>query len=145
MLIVSPWKPYQDQSDHIRGLNTTSYLASPDLQPRISGVNPNRAAKTSINVRSGDIIIAGTDGFFDAVFLHGREGVEMRRQIRRKAITQQCDPGMLAEELAAAALKVSMSSIKKDCPFNYEARRRKEHREIKADDVAIVVAYVLQA
>eukprot|EP01026_Neomeris_dumetosa_P081377 TRINITY_DN9138_c0_g1_i1.p1 TRINITY_DN9138_c0_g1~~TRINITY_DN9138_c0_g1_i1.p1 ORF type:complete len:419 (+),score=75.07 TRINITY_DN9138_c0_g1_i1:75-1259(+) len=144
MLVVSPWKPYQDARDHIRGLNTTTYLASPDLQPRIQGENPNRASKTHIVVRSGDIVIAATDGFFDAVFMHGKEGQEMRKRIRKRA-TQECDPGRLAEELAASALSISMSQFRKDCPYNLESKKRKEGRELKADDVAIVVAYVLQA
>ncbi|CAD7700745.1 unnamed protein product [Ostreobium quekettii] len=143
MTIESPWLPFKDPNEHPRGVNSTHYLTSPALHPKIGGVHPRTAIESRVMVAAGDAIIAGTDGFFDAIYLHGERGYNTRRLILER-MTQGWTPQQLAEQLVLMARGVAQEGSPA-CPFAEAARGQGDARHgsgARPDDVAVVVAYV---
>ena len=108
---------------------------------------------SAIPLEASDIVIAATDGLFDALHIFGPRGLETRRFIRVKYFNDQCDPGFLAEHLLMMARKNVFACRGKapqdmDTPFMLEAIRRGEKdkfQKMPEDDIAVVVSYALSA
>lgn len=106
-----------------------------------------------IDLRPSDLIIAATDGFFDAVHIFGSEGLSTRQYIRDLYLENQLDPGQLAEKLLLRAWNQvqncrNLRPEEIDTPFFTEVKRAKLLKKfpyMPEDDIAVVVSYVLQA
>lgn len=101
--VVSEWRPY-DRRDHMRHFYGTFVAASPDLQATVPVASWAHDTTTAdLRLRAGDIVVAATDGFFDAVHVHGGAGAPARRFVRAAHVQEQLDPGQLAERLLLRA------------------------------------------
>jgi hypothetical protein len=106
-----------------------------------------------VGLQPSDIVIAGTDGFFDAVQVFGAKGLSTRQYVRELYLENQLDPGQLAEKLLLRAWnKVqecrNLAPDAIDTPFFDQVRKQGLTSKIWSmpeDDIAIVVSYVLQA
>lgn len=99
---------------------------------------PEEAEEIVVDLKSGDIIVVGTDGLFDNVFPEDVEATVER------CLEEGMLPSMVARELAKVARR---NSLKKDLvsPFEvaaYEAGV--EYSGGKRDDITVVVAYVVR-
>jgi hypothetical protein len=103
--VVSQWRPY-DRRDHARSFYGTLITTSTDLAASLPCASWAHDATTAeIELRPRDIVIAATDGFFDAVHVFGPAGAEARRFIRTACLEEELDPGQLAEKLLLRAWK----------------------------------------
>ncbi|GJM85605.1 hypothetical protein PR202_ga02073 [Eleusine coracana subsp. coracana] len=99
------------------------------------------AAVGEMQVAEGDVVVVGTDGLFDNVFDH-----ELQWMVRKGA-EMGLNPQVMADEIAAAAYAASRSTA--PSPFSVESARNyvKDGKEMhyggKADDITVVVAYVV--
>ncbi|KAK4842490.1 hypothetical protein QYF36_022624 [Acer negundo] len=98
---------------------------------------PNSAEELEVSVKSGDVIIAGTDGLFDNLY---------PREILRaviEGITQGLMPQNLAQKIAEVAL-VNSRNREIDTPFSCAARLAGFKRiGGKVDDITVIVVYVV--
>ncbi|XP_057778316.1 probable protein phosphatase 2C 55 [Salvia miltiorrhiza] len=102
-----------------------------------SGEGLESAAEMEVEVESGDVVIAATDGFFDNVFPEEAEGMVGR------CLSHGMTSAMVARELATAAHSRSRQSDAV-VPFGVAAREAgMEYSGGKADDITVVVAYVM--
>lgn len=141
--VVSPWIPFEDPNEHPLGLKSTNYLSSHDLSQQIGGCHPSHASETQVAIHEGDIIILGTDGFFDVVYLHGDKGSLLRKQIRKL----DPEPEVLAEQLTDVARQLSSAHIA-DCPLCHQALLSNDSGTaagVLTDDIAVVVARAVRA
>jgi serine phosphatase RsbU (regulator of sigma subunit) len=141
--------------DHSRDFNSTLVCASPHAGAPANAITSWRADahRAEIELRPSDIVIAASDGFFDAVHVSGTAGLEARRDIRQAYLNDQLDPGQLAEKLLLRAWNAvqrcrELPPAQIRTPFFEEARRvgrQERFRQMPEDDIAVVVSYVLQA
>ena len=151
MQVVSGWRPY-DPHDHSRAFYGTLITASNDLVnavPVASWRHDTTAAE--IRLQPSDVVIAATDGFFDAVHVTGPEGAATRAFVRAAYLEKQLDPGQLAEQLLLRAWNAVQGAKGRalrdiDTPFCREAERvgcQGKFPFMPQDDIAVVVSYVL--
>jgi hypothetical protein len=150
--IVSDWRPY-DPRDHARNFYGTLIMASNDLADAVPVASwAHDTTSVDICLRPSDVVIAATDGFFDAVHVMGTKGAATRAFIRNACLEKQLDPGQLAEQLLLRAWREVQDSkqlpfAQIDTPFcNQVARVGVQDRFpfMPEDDIAVVVSYVLQ-
>jgi hypothetical protein len=89
------------------------------------------------------VIIFGTDGFFDSVDLAGPSGAAHRSLVYQRAVQHQCAPRDLAEELCHLAHRLA-ADPSAPTPFRLQLDKGETDVQQNVDDVAVVVAYVLQ-
>ncbi|KAL7138396.1 hypothetical protein ABFS83_10G161000 [Erythranthe nasuta] len=98
-----------------------------------------QAAELAVEVRSGDVVIAGTDGLFDNLFAGEIERIVMEYCLGTYGKLP------LSEILAMAALGKSLDKTTVS-PFELAARKaRRKYSGGKYDDITVVVAYVVPA
>lgn len=98
---------------------------------------PRKAEKMVVDMEGGDVVVAGTDGLFDNMFLEDVEEAVARCLNARMA------PAMAARELAAAAHSRSLQRNAVS-PFQLAANEAGIlHIGGKKDDITVVVAYVV--
>jgi len=102
---MSSWRPFADVSSKQR------YLSSPSVLPLVGGVEPGQAYEERIAVEPGDVVIAGSRGLFDMVWLHGAPSANLRREVYALSTMEGCDPGGLAAQLAALASSVGGAGV----------------------------------
>ncbi|KAL3530997.1 hypothetical protein ACH5RR_010319 [Cinchona calisaya] len=96
----------------------------------------NLAQELQVPVEEGDVVIAGTDGFFDNV--HGSEIEE----IMKSKTSEGAQPKEVACTLANIALYNSFDRFA-DSPFAIESRKAGySHRGGKEDDITVIVAFI---
>lgn len=141
----SSWRPFERSHDHPRGHHSATYLASPALAKTIGSAEPAEpdADLLSADVIPGDVIIFGTDGFFDSVDLAGPSGAAHRSLVYQRAVQHQCAPRDLAEELCHLAHRLA-ADPSAPTPFRLQLDKGETEVQQNVDDVAVVVAYVLQ-
>lgn len=87
----------------------------------------------------GDVIILGTDGFFDNVFASEAEEVLERESRKKGGIV----PKNLASYIAELALYNSFDRFR-ESPFSRNAKLAgKNHRGGKIDDITVIVAQIV--
>jgi hypothetical protein len=143
--------PY-DARDHPGNDFADSYhIAS--RQFRSTGTWERDCHTATVLLQPSDIIVAGSDGLWDAVHFFGQSGLATRQLVRQLYIGEQLDPGQLAEQLllrAWGAVQEARSStiIEQVPPFMEEVYQAgQQHRVpiMPEDDIAVVVSYVLEA
>ena len=119
MQVLSSWRPYE-RSDHAKHFFGTLITASNDLSAVLPVASWARdTSKHEIVLQPSDLVIAGTDGFFDAVHILGLKGLDARRFVRQAYLEEQLDPGQLAERLLLRAWKtVQVRSLPVHTNFN---------------------------
>lgn len=142
------------RADHNSTFYSTKLAASSDITAYIKQASWSRDCTDSIvHLQPSDILIAATDGLFDALHIFSPPGLESRRFIRKQYFEQQCDPGHLAEQLLVRA-RTAVYACKRlrmedmNTPFAREAVRNdltaKFNNQMPEDDIAVVVSYALQ-
>ena len=107
----------------------------------------------NILLQPSDIVVAGSDGLWDAVHFFGQSGLATRQLVRSLYLGDQLDPGQLAERLLLRAWQCTQDArsnpmVEQLPPFMEEAYRRRQDQRFPVmpeDDIAVVVSYVLQA
>ncbi|KAL7097799.1 hypothetical protein ACP275_10G165600 [Erythranthe tilingii] len=98
--------------------------------------NPSICDEIELSVKSGDVVVAGTDGLFDNVC--ESEVVEI--------ITKTCRDGDLNGQvlyLANAALYNSMDAYTEETPFSIASRKAgRPHKGGKRDDITVIIARI---
>lgn len=104
--VISHWRPF-DSRDHARNFFGTLITASNDLSDLMPVASWARdTTSDEIRLSPSDVVIAATDGFFDAVHILGPKGLATRQFVRNAYLEEQLDPGQLAERLLLRAWKV---------------------------------------
>lgn len=80
-------------------------MTSPDLRPLLGGVDPATASEERLAVQPGDLLIGGTHGLFDMVWLHGQPSSQLRAELFTMVKGAQ-DPGFIANSMASLAATV---------------------------------------
>ncbi|XP_047962038.1 probable protein phosphatase 2C 55 [Salvia hispanica] len=110
------------------------------LERRVRG-GPQAAEEMAVEVESGDVVVAATDGMFDNLFPE-----EVEATVER-CLSEGMLPPMMARELATAAhVKSERRDI--ESPFAVEAAKaRSKWASLggKRDDITVVVAYIIRA
>lgn len=151
MQVISHWMPYGARDHPGNDLSESYYIASRNL--RSQGTWATDCYNDNVLLQPADIIVAGSDGLWDAVHFFGQSGFTTREFIKGWYMEEQLDPGQLAERLLLQAWTNtqearSSSILDQFPPFMEEVyRRRQAHRFpiMPEDDIAVVVSYVLQA
>lgn len=99
------------------------------------GDTPVNAEKMTVALESGDVIVAGTDGLFDNIFLEEIEAMVAE-------FSPDDAPEAIAWTLATAAREQSLEKRRRS-PFEMDACKAGfKHSGGKYDDVTVVVAHV---
>ncbi|XP_030549603.2 probable protein phosphatase 2C 80 [Rhodamnia argentea] len=100
--------------------------------------SPGSAQSYKVEVRKGDIIVAGTDGLFDNMF------VDQIKDAAEAGIRAGKDLGDIASSIAARAHANSLDKATRT-PFSKGMEEHgKEHRWGKADDITVIVARIVR-
>jgi len=122
--------------------NTPFQLANPENNPEDLELQTPDDAKivTLRDIRKGDIVILGTDGLFDNVFIDKIEDLTAR--VRRKSTNLDQFPQELAEALMAEAIANSKDT-ERDTPWAREARLEvlREVRAIRREEGPVALEY----
>ncbi|XP_047962040.1 probable protein phosphatase 2C 55 [Salvia hispanica] len=102
---------------------------------------PGQAEEMAVEVQSGDVVVAATDGLFDNMFPEDVEAVVGR------CLSEGVEPRMVARELAEVAHE---KSERRDIetPFSVAAAKagcKQFGRGGKIDDITVVVAFISRA
>lgn len=151
MQIISSWVPYTVGDHPGNDFSDSYYFASQQL--RGQGTWTHDCRTDSVQLQPADIVIAGTDGLWDAVHFFGGAGHRTRQLVHDSYLVEQLDPGQLAEKLllrAWGAVQEARSGANLEIvpPFMQEVYKRKQQHRMPVmpeDDIAVVVSYVLQA
>ncbi|XP_006647565.1 putative protein phosphatase 2C 24 [Oryza brachyantha] len=102
------------------------------------GNTASDAARGSVEVEEGDVVVAGTDGLFDNV-----SDLELQR-IVTMCRSLGLSPKHTADVIAGFAYEASMTS-NRDTPFSAQSRAHNgtSFRGGKRDDITVVVAYIV--
>jgi hypothetical protein len=124
--VISNWMPYNSRDHPGNDIAESYYVASRQL--RGQGTWACDCHTTTVLLQPSDIIVAGSDGLWDAVHFFGQAGLATRQLIRSLYLGEQLDPGQLAERLllrAWAAVQEARSStiIEQVPPFMEEVCR----------------------
>ncbi|KAK6941749.1 PPM-type phosphatase-like domain [Dillenia turbinata] len=104
---------------------------------------PSSAQELEVEVKSGDIIVAATDGLLDNAFLWEIERAINFQLGRHQKSNAVIDPEMIAMDLVELALYNAYDEFK-DTPFSSAAKQAgKKHTGGKIDDITVVVSFVL--
>ena len=154
MQVISSWRPYDPEDHpHPRLFDSSLVVSSPDVAAAMPPMSWSRdAVAATIDLQPSDVVIAATDGFFDAVHVFGSRGLETRRFVRGAYLDEQLDPGQLAERLLMRAWHAVQDARVQplgavDTPFCERVRQERmegKHPFMPEDDIAVVVSYVLQ-
>ncbi|KAK9275544.1 hypothetical protein L1049_022811 [Liquidambar formosana] len=99
---------------------------------------PSSAEELSVAVKSGDVVVVGTDGLFDNMHAHDIADVVKEGQ------EEGVEPQQLAEAIAQVAQKISQDSSA-DTPVSRTASAKfgEKLEGGKPDDITVIVAYIV--
>jgi len=149
--VVSTWRPFfQKDADVFQASNL---CCSADLAARVQPAPWRDALRAEVALRPADVVIAATDGLFDALHVFGARGAAVRQFVRQRYLREGCDPGLLAEQLLIMARKTVVACRGRtpaavDTPLMLEAARcgaLAAFPQMPEDDIAVVVSYTLPA
>lgn len=143
--------PYDSKDHPGNDFSESYYVASRQL--RGQGTWARDCHTATVLLQPSDIIVAGSDGLWDAVHFFGQSGLATRQLIRSLYLGEQLDPGQLAERLLlrawGAVQEARSSTIMEHLPpfmeEVYQTRQQRRFPVMPEDDIAVVVSYVLQA
>jgi len=102
-----------------------------------NGDDPSTAWDFTHKIKSGDLVVVGSDGLFDNM-----SGSDIKIWMERHLAQESWDAKRVARELANATYKLSLDQ-KYNSPFAIEARKYGYRFDGgKSDDITVVVAKV---
>jgi len=140
------WKVVYKSQEQQHAFNTPYQIGS-----QTNGITSRNAISVSLPVRPGDLVVCGTDGLFDNLFLNdvcqlvGRylEGARGFRSCSGRTLSDQAlESQKLAEYITMAAVSASMHPGKRS-PFSTQCvKAGYEAHGGKGDDITTVVGVV---
>ncbi|CAJ1436851.1 unnamed protein product [Effrenium voratum] len=142
--------PEPKDYEALREKGMASLVRAVERSGRTSQDLPSHADAYTFEVQEGDVVVLGTDGFFDN--LHDSEvcqlaqvAMEATFRNKEKSAAAQIDPTRLAQAYAEAA-RVRSEDTAARTPFGDLARQAGlQHMGGKMDDISVVVAVVVKA
>jgi len=104
---VSAWRPFTDTSSKAR------YLTTRDMQPILGGLPATAVTDEIMQVAPGDVLIVGSHGLFDMVWLHGGPSTNLRRELYTLAYAgaEKTDPQLVAGQLIGLATNMATNGL----------------------------------
>eukprot|EP00437_Effrenium_voratum_P069409 CAMPEP_0181508664 /NCGR_PEP_ID=MMETSP1110-20121109/59885_1 /TAXON_ID=174948 /ORGANISM="Symbiodinium sp., Strain CCMP421" /LENGTH=482 /DNA_ID=CAMNT_0023638077 /DNA_START=18 /DNA_END=1463 /DNA_ORIENTATION=- len=141
--------PEPKDYEALREKGMASLVRAVERSGRTSQDLPSHADAYTFEVQEGDVVVLGTDGFFDN--LHDSEvcqlaqvAMEATFRNKEKSAAAQIDPTRLAQAYAEAA-RVRSEDTAARTPFGDLARQAGlQHMGGKMDDISVVVAVVVK-